>query len=46
MGIICIKMMEITETIECKLIGLIKRKLELLNREYDNFQHYLKTGGR
>jgi len=37
-------MMEITKTIKCKLIGLTKRKLELLNREYDNFQHYLKTG--
>ena len=35
---------EITKTIKCKLIGLTKRKLELLNREYDNFQHYLKTG--
>ncbi len=37
-------MMEITKTIKCKLIGLTKRKLELLNREYNNFQHYLKTG--
>ena len=37
-------MIEITKTIRCKLIGLTKRKLELLNREYDNFQHYLKTG--
>jgi len=35
--------MEITKTIRCKLIGLTKRKLELLNREYDNFNHYLKT---
>lgn len=35
---------EITKTIKCKLIGLTKRKLELLNREYDNFQHFLKTG--
>lgn len=35
---------EMTKTIRCKLIGLTKRKLELLNREYDNFQHYLKTG--
>jgi len=35
---------EVTKTIKCKLIGLTKRKLELLNREYDNFQHYLKTG--
>jgi len=37
-------MVEITKTIKCKLIGLTKRKLELLNREYDNFNHYLKTG--
>ena len=36
--------MEITKTIKCKLIGLTKRKLELLNQEYGNFQHYLKTG--
>jgi len=36
--------LETTKTIKCKLIGLTKRKLELLNREYDNFQHYLKTG--
>ncbi|MHA1596142.1 MAG: hypothetical protein ACTSWV_00680, partial [Candidatus Asgardarchaeia archaeon] len=34
--------MKITKTVKCKLIGLTKRKLELLNREYDNFQHYLK----
>ncbi len=39
-------MMEIIKSIRCKLIGLTKRKLELLNREYDNFQHYLKTGQR
>jgi len=37
-------MVEITKTIKCKLIGLTRRKLELLNREYDNFQHFLKTG--
>ncbi|MHA1860258.1 MAG: hypothetical protein ACTSVF_04070, partial [Candidatus Asgardarchaeia archaeon] len=34
--------MKITRTVKCKLIGLTKRKLELLNREYNNFQHYLK----
>ncbi|MHA1506195.1 MAG: RNA-guided endonuclease InsQ/TnpB family protein [Candidatus Asgardarchaeia archaeon] len=38
--------METTKTIRCKLIGLTKRKLELLNREYDNFQHYLKGEDR
>jgi len=37
-------MMEITKVIRCKLIGLTLRKRELLNQEYDNFQHYLKTG--
>jgi len=37
-------MMEVTKTIRCKLIGLTKRKQELLNREYDNFQHWLETG--
>ena len=37
-------MMEATKTIRCKLIGLTKRKRELLNREYDNFQHWLETG--
>lgn len=36
--------MKIRKTIRCKLIRLTKRKLELLNREYDNFQHYLRTG--
>lgn len=36
--------MEVTKTVKCKLIGLTKQKLELLNREHDNFQHYLKTG--
>jgi len=30
--------------LKCKLIGPNK-ELESLNREYDNFQHYLKTGG-
>ena len=37
-------MVEATKTIRCKLIGLTKRKQELLNREYDNFQHWLETG--
>ena len=37
-------MMEAAKTIRCKLIGLTKRKRELLNREYDNFQHWLETG--
>ena len=37
-------MMEVTKTIRCKLIGLTKRKKELLNREYDNFQHWFETG--
>lgn len=36
--------MEVAKTVKCKLIGLTNRKFELLNREYDNFQHYLKTG--
>ena len=36
--------MEVRKTVRCKLVGLTKRKLELLNREYDNFQHYLRTG--
>ncbi len=36
--------MGVKKTIKCKLVGLTKRKLELLNREYDNFQRYLKTG--
>ena len=35
---------EITKTIRCKLIGLTKRKRELLNSEYAHFQHFLKTG--
>ena len=39
-----LKIMEIRKTIRCKLIGLTKRKRELLNKEYDNFQHWLKTG--
>jgi len=37
-------MMEATKTIRCKLIGLTRRKRELLDREYDNFQHWLETG--
>jgi len=37
-------MKEVRKTIKCKLIGLTKRKRELLNREYDNFQHWLETG--
>ena len=36
--------MKVKKTVRCKLIGLTRRKLELLNREYDNFQHYLRTG--
>jgi len=36
--------MEVTKTIRCKLIGLTKKKFELLDREYNNFQLYLKTG--
>ena len=32
------------KTVRCKLVGLTKRKCELLSREYDNFQHYLRTG--
>jgi len=36
--------MEVTKTIRCKLIGLTRRKRELLNREYDNFQYWLETG--
>ena len=39
-----LRMMEATKTIKCKLIGLTKRKRELLNREYDSFQHWLETG--
>jgi len=38
------KIMEVTKTIRCKLIGLTRRKRELLNREYDNFQYWLETG--
>ena len=38
------EIMELTKTIKCKLIRLTKRKLNLLNREYDNLNHYLKTG--
>ena len=37
-------MMEITKVIRCKLIGLTRRKRELLNSEYAHFQHFLKTG--
>jgi len=37
-------MMEATKTIRCKLIGLTLRKRELLDREYDSFQHWLETG--
>ena len=36
--------MEAAKTIRCKLIGLTKRKRELLDREYDHFQHWLETG--
>ena len=36
--------MKIIKTVKCKLIGLTKRKRMLLNREYDNFQHWFKTG--
>ena len=39
-----LKMMEATKTVRCKLIGLTRRKRELLDREYDNFQHWLETG--
>jgi len=39
-----LRMMKARKTIRCKLIGLTKRKRELLNREYDNFQHWLETG--
>ena len=37
-------MMEVRKTVRCKLVGLTKRKRELLDREYDNFQHWLETG--
>ena len=37
-------MMEVRKTIRCKLIGLTLRKKEILNREYDSFQHWLETG--
>jgi len=33
-----------TKTVRCKLVGLTRRKRELLDREYDNFQHWLETG--
>ena len=39
-----LRMMKARKTIRCKLIGLTKRKRELLNREYDSFQHWLETG--
>jgi len=35
---------EITKVVRSKLIGLTLRKRELLNSEYDNFQHFLRTG--
>ena len=35
---------EIIKTVRCKLIGLTKRKQELLDREYNNFLHWLRTG--
>ncbi|WP_456487762.1 hypothetical protein [Candidatus Alkanophaga liquidiphilum] len=34
--------MEVTKTVKCKIIGLTGRKRELLDREYDNFQHWLE----
>jgi len=36
--------LEVRKTIRCKLVGLTRRKRELLNREYDNFQHWFETG--
>ena len=36
--------MKVRKAVRCELVGLTRRKRELLNREYDNFQHYLRTG--
>ena len=36
--------MKVRKAVRCKPVGLTRRKLELLNREYNNFQHYLRTG--
>ena len=35
---------EITKVVRSKLIGLTRRKRDLLNSEYDSFQHFLRTG--
>ncbi|MDF2954626.1 MAG: hypothetical protein OD815_000242 [Candidatus Alkanophagales archaeon MCA70_species_2] len=36
--------MEVRKTVRCKLVGLTRRKMELLDKEYNNFQHWLETG--
>jgi len=36
--------MEVTKTVKCKIMGLTERKRKLLNKEYDNFQHWFETG--
>ena len=36
--------MEVRKTVRCKLVGLTRRKRELLDKEYNNFQHWLETG--
>ena len=36
--------MQVTKTVRCRLVRLTKRKRDLLNREYDNLNHWLRTG--
>ena len=39
-----ISSVQVRKTIRCGVVYLTKQKEELLNREYDNFQHFLQTG--
>lgn len=36
--------MEVKKTIKCGIVFLTKHKQDLLNQEYNNFQHFLQTG--
>ena len=36
--------MQVKKTIKCGVVYLTKQKEELLNQEYNNFQHFLQTG--
>lgn len=36
--------MEATKVIQCGIIGLTKTKMAILDREYENLQHFLQTG--